>query len=256
MDPTMSAENIMSGKANPSYGDRGLSRNGVSEMFDRIAWRYDLLNRLLSFGTDILWRKKVTHFLTPRRNQRVLDLATGTGDQIVALFVKSDKVKSAVGMDLARNMLKIGQAKLKRRGLAKVTTLMVGDATYIPTRNCQFDAVTISFGIRNVIDVDMALREMYRVLKPGGRIVILEFSMPQNSFMRRITLIYLRHILPWVGASMSGDPYAYRYLNETIETFPCGEAFCDLLRDASFTAVAAHPFRLGLPIIYQGERPI
>jgi demethylmenaquinone methyltransferase/2-methoxy-6-polyprenyl-1,4-benzoquinol methylase len=125
----------------------------------------------------------------------------------------------------------------------------------IPAHDCQFDAVTISFGIRNVTDVDRALREIYRVLKPGGRVLILEFSVPQNRFMRRVGLIYLRHVLPRVGAFVSGDPYAYRYLNETIETFPCGEAFCDLLKAASFTAVVAHPFRFGLPVIYQGEKP-
>jgi demethylmenaquinone methyltransferase/2-methoxy-6-polyprenyl-1,4-benzoquinol methylase len=251
--PFLNANNVIPDSA--SGEPSGLSRNEVSKMFDRIARRYDILNRLLSFGTDVMWRKKVARFLPTHHSQRVLDLATGTADQILALFEKSDKIKSAIGMDLAEKMLEIGRVKIRRLGLSEVTTLMVGDAMDIPARDCQFDAVTISFGIRNVTDVDRALREIYRVLKPGGRVLILEFSVPQNRFMRRVGLMYLRHVLPRVGAFVSGDRYAYRYLNETIETFPCGEAFCDLLRAASFTAVVAHSFRFGLPMIYQGEKP-
>jgi demethylmenaquinone methyltransferase/2-methoxy-6-polyprenyl-1,4-benzoquinol methylase len=223
-------------------------------MFDRISRHYDFLNRLLSLGTDMLWRKKVACFLPPQRDQHVLDLATGTADQVLALFEKSDRIKSGVGMDLAEKMLEIGLAKIKRRGLSEVVTLMVGDATAIPAGDCQFDSVTISFGIRNVVDVSKALREMYRVLKPGGRVLILEFSMPSNRFARSVALVYLRHVLPRLGAFVSRDPHAYRYLNETIERFPGGEAFCDLLRAASFTSVVAHPFQFGLPMIYQGDR--
>lgn len=249
----MNVKKIMS--PNPSSGRKGLSRNEVSEMFDRIARRYDILNRLLSFGTDIRWRKKMARFLSKRHGQRILDLATGTADQIIALFQTSDRIRFAVGMDVSENMLEIGRIKIDKQSLSKATSLMVGDATDIPTRENQFDAVTISFGIRNVKDVEGALREIYRVLQPGGRLLVLEFSLPQSRFMRGVGLIYLRHILPHVGAFVSRDRYAYRYLNETIETFPCGEAFCDLLRVASFAAVKSHPFRFGLPTIYQGEKP-
>jgi len=131
--------------------------------------------------------------------------------------------------------------------LSEKITLMVGDATAIPADDGQFDAVTIAFGIRNVVDVQKGLQEMYRVLKPGGRVLVLEFAMPRNRFMRAVVLVYLRHVLPCLGALVSRDAYAYRYLNETIETFPSGEAFCDLL---------AHSVPLGLPMIYQGERPV
>ncbi|MBW1742631.1 MAG: bifunctional demethylmenaquinone methyltransferase/2-methoxy-6-polyprenyl-1,4-benzoquinol methylase UbiE [Deltaproteobacteria bacterium] len=225
-------------------------------MFDRISATYDLLNRLLSFGTDILWRKEVARFLPPRKNQRVLDLATGTADQILALFEESDRVESGVGMDLAEKMLEIGRRKIRKRGVSEAITLMVGDATAIPADDCQFDAVTISFGIRNVGDVNKGLREMCRVLKPGGRLLVLEFAMPQNRLLRAGVLIYLRHLLPRLGALVSRDAHAYRYLNETIETFPSGEAFCELLRAAGFTGVVAHSVPLGLPMIYQGERPV
>jgi demethylmenaquinone methyltransferase/2-methoxy-6-polyprenyl-1,4-benzoquinol methylase len=223
-------------------------------MFDQISPTYDLLNRILSFGMDILWRKKVARFLPLRRNQHVLDLATGTGDQIVALFEESDRVESGVGMDLAEKMLEIGRRKTRKRGLSKEITLMVGDVTAIPSDDCQFDAVTIAFGIRNVGDVEKGLREMYRVLKPGGRVLVLEFAMPGNRFLRAGVLVYLRHVLPRLGALVSGDPHAYRYLNETIETFPSGEAFCDLLRAASFAEVVAHSVPLRLSMIYQGDR--
>lgn len=239
-----------------SQASQGPSRNDVPQMFDRIASTYDLLNRLLSFGTDILWRRKVARFLPPRRNQHVLDLATGTGDQIVALLEQSNRVKTCVGMDLAEKMLEIGRRKIKKRDISEAVTLMVGDASAIPADDCRFDAVTISFGIRNVTDVKKTLREMYRVLKPGGRLLVLEFAMPRNRLLRVGVLVYLRHVLPCLGTLVSGDARAYRYLNETIETFPSGEAFCDLLRAASFTGVVAHSVPLGLPVIYQGDRPV
>lgn len=231
------------------------SRNEVWKMFDRVARRYDFLNRLLSFGMDVSWRRKMVDFLPAHHDQHVLDLATGTADQILFLFEKSDKVKSGIGMDLAEKMLEIGWEKTKRLGLSEVISLKVGDAINIPADDNQFDAVTISFGIRNVIDVAKALREMYRVLKPDGRALILEFSLPQNRLIRGVHILYLREILPRVGAFVSGDSYAYRYLNETIEAFPYGEAFCDELRAAGFTAVEAHPLTFGVAMIYQGSKP-
>ncbi len=230
------------------------SRHEAWKMFDQIARRYDFLNRLLSFGIDVSWRRKMAHFLPPHRNQHVLDLATGTADQILFLFEKSDKVKSGVGTDLAEKMLKIGREKIDRRGLSELVSLKIGDATDIPAGDNEFDMVTISFGIRNVIDVPTALREIYRVLKPGGRVLILEFALPQNRLIRGAHLFYLRHVLPRIGGFVSGDTRAYRYLNETIETFPYGDAFCNLLKAAGFTAVDAHPVTFGVVMIYQGDK--
>jgi len=204
----MEAEKILLDNAEHPHGRSNRSRDEVWKMFDRVARRYDFLNR-------------------PHRGQHVLDLATGTADQIIFLFEKSHKVKSGVGMDLAEKMLEIGREKTISLGLSGVITLKVGDAMDIPADDNQFDAVTISFGIRNVIDVGKALREMYRVLKPNGRALVLEFSLPHNRLIRGAYLLYLRHIMPRVGALVSGDSYAYRYLNETIETFPYGGAFCD-----------------------------
>ncbi len=224
-------------------------------MFNRVAPRYDLLNRVLSFGIDSLWRRKMTSFLPPRDKQHVLDLATGTADQLLSLFENRDEVMSAIGMDLAERMLHFGRKKVERVGLSDVITLKIGSATDIPAKDQEFDAATISFGIRNVADIAQSLREIFRVLKPGGRLLILEFSLPKSQFFCNIYLFYLRHILPKVGAFLSKDPYAYRYLNETIETFPCGEAFRSILELAGFTATAVHPLTFGITTIYQGDRP-
>lgn len=230
------------------------SRVDVWKMFDRVARRYDLLNRLLSLGIDCAWRKKVATFLPPGKDLHVLDLATGTGDQLLFLFEQSNRLRSGMGMDLAEKMLEIGRKKVARRGLSRAISLKTGDAMDIPAKDNQFDTVTMSFGIRNMADVEKALKEMYRVLKPGGRVLILEFSLPENRILRGGYLLYLRQILPRIGAFFSGDVQAYRYLNETIEMFPRGEAFCRLLKDEGFAATAAHPLTFGIATIYRGDK--
>jgi demethylmenaquinone methyltransferase/2-methoxy-6-polyprenyl-1,4-benzoquinol methylase len=225
-------------------------------MFDRIAPRYDLLNRLLSFRQDVRWRNKVTEFLRPDSGQHILDLATGTGDQLLALFSKNTRVQTAVGIDMAEKMLEKGREKIQAKNLSDRITLRLGDATAIPCENHQFDAVTLSFGIRNIPNVGQALKEIYRVLKPQGRALILEFSLPENPMIRPLYLFYLRHLLPKIGLRISGDPQAYRYLNQTIETFPYGPAFCNILSKAGFVSVERHPLTLGVATIYQGDKPI
>lgn len=223
-------------------------------MFDRIAHRYDLLNRLLSLGQDVVWRNRVARHLPEKSGQQVLDLATGTADQLISLFRKSKRVGGGIGIDMAENMLALGRSKLQKRGLDAFLKLQIGDAAAIPFPENTFDAVTISFGIRNVNDVLQALQEMRRVLQPGGRALILEFSLPQNRFLRRIYLFYFRHILPRIGGLISGDRYAYRYLNETVETFPYGKDFCDLLWKVGFDAVKMTPLSFGIATIYQGDK--
>jgi demethylmenaquinone methyltransferase/2-methoxy-6-polyprenyl-1,4-benzoquinol methylase len=223
-------------------------------MFDRVASRYDFLNRLLSLGIDCLWRRKMAAFLPLGAELRVLDLATGTADQLLFLFKESGRLKSGIGMDLAEKMLEIGRKKVFRQGLSKAISLKTGNAMDIPEDDNQFDVATISFGIRNMTNVEQALREMYRVLKRGGRALILEFSLPTNRFLCSIYLFYLRHILPWIGAMVSKDTYAYQYLNETIETFPHGEAFCRLLSDVGFTDTEANPLTFGIATIYSGDK--
>lgn len=223
-------------------------------MFDRIAHRYDLLNRLLSMGTDVRWRRKLNRRVPAGEKLRVLDLATGTADVLIAMNGACPQVASGVGLDMSGGMLHYGREKLIRLGLDRKFRLVRGDATCLGLDSGQFDAVTISFGIRNVIDVAQGLREMRRILKPGGRALILEFSLPSNRLFRALYLFYFRNILPRIGALISGDSYAYRYLNETVETFPYGEDFCQLMRDAGFEGVTATPLTFGIASLYEGER--
>ena len=225
-------------------------------MFDRIARRYDLLNHLLSLGQDIRWRKKVTRFLVNKYDQYILDLATGTGDQLLYMFSCSDRIDRALGTDLALKMLDRGREKVKKRKLEDRIVLEEGDAENIQYPDNIFDAVTISFGIRNLMSVERSLSEMYRVLKPAGRVLILEFSIPQNILMRSIYLFYFRYLLPFIGSVISGDGYAYRYLNETVEGFPYGDAFCQMLRESGFENVSMYPQTFGIATIYCGDKSL
>jgi len=229
-------------------------RTEAWRMFDRIAHRYDFLNRVLSMRRDVAWRKHLSELLPPRDDLRVLDLATGTGDVLLALRTDSASVRSGVGVDMSGKMLAIGKQKFEDTGHATALRMVRGDATSLAIAGEQFDVATISFGIRNVVDVDAALREMHRVLKPGGRALILEFALPENALLRWSYLLYFRNVLPAIGGMVSGDSYAYRYLNQTVETFPYGEAFCELMRGAGFKDVASYPLTFGIAMIYWGDK--
>ena len=222
-------------------------------MFDRIAARYDLLNRLLSAGIDRRWRTELTRRLPSGDSLVVLDLACGTGDQLIAL-AGSGRVARGVGLDLAEQMLAIGREKISQLKLDQILTLQTGDAEKLDFANDTYDAVTISFGIRNMTDVRRTLVGMLRVLKPGGRALILEFSVPSRQAVRGPYLFYLRHILPRLGALISGDSAAYRYLNETIETSPYGEAFCKIMTEVGFIRISCTPRTGGIVSIYQGDK--
>lgn len=224
-------------------------------MFDRIAWRYDFLNRILSMGIDRGWREQMANMLPPRPALRVLDLATGTAD-VPLTFARTNKdIAHITGMDLAEKMLDIGREKIAQQGLNKTIQLSTGDAMAIPAESNAYDAATISFGIRNVPDVLTTLKEMYRVVNPGGHALILEFSTPEIPVFKQGYLFYLRHVLPQIGAALSGDSYAYRYLNQTIETFPYGQDFCDLMIEAGFIQTEAVSLTGGIATIYKGVKP-
>ncbi len=226
-------------------------------MFDRIASRYDLLNRVLSGGIDSLWRRSVVRELPAAApgTLRLLDLATGTADQILGILAADDRVGSAVGVDISSGMLELGRTKLQARSLDHRVDLQLADAMTLPFAAGSFDVATMAFGIRNVVDPPCALREILRVLRPGGRVVILEFSVPRFAPVRALYLGYFRHVLPRVGGWISGDRAAYRYLNQTAETFPAGEAFCGLLREAGFSEVSHRALTLGIATIYRGDVP-
>jgi len=231
------------------------SREHVDRMFDRIAHRYDLLNRLLSMGTDVAWRRALVRRMSEKPNLQVLDLATGTADVLLTIQRMTGRVARGIGVDVSGGMLHFGHKKIAKEGLADKLQLVQGDAMHLPLPDQVFDAASISFGIRNVADVPLGLREMHRVLRPGGQVLILEFSLPANLLFRRLYLFYFRHILPRLGGLISGDFQAYRYLNKTVETFPYGEAFCELMKDAGFEAVRAEPFSFGIASLYTGTKP-
>jgi demethylmenaquinone methyltransferase/2-methoxy-6-polyprenyl-1,4-benzoquinol methylase len=186
---------------------------------------------------------------------RVLDLATGTADVLIAMASQPGRVASGIGVDPSGGMLAYGRRKLLRRGLEGPFCLVRGDAMRLGLADASFDAATIAFGIRNVADVPLGLREIHRVLRPGGRALVLEFSLPRNVLFRSGYLFYFRHVLPRIGGLLSGDQAAYRYLNETVETFPYGDAFLALLREAGFTELRARPLTFGIATLYEGTRP-
>ena len=237
-------------KSNTDY-----SKADSWKMFNRISGRYDALNRILSFGLDIGWRKKLAKFLPQRNNLEMLDLATGTADVPIYLLKTAPQIHSFYAIDKAEDMLKIAENKIKKEGLETEITLHEGDITDIPFDDGCFDGVTTAFGIRNVQEPLEALKEMRRVLKPRGCVLILEFSFPSNFFLRAVYLFYLRRIVPALGALISGDSQAYRYLTKTIENFPYGQEFISLMSEAGFQKTCLFPLAFGAATIYRGEKP-
>lgn len=221
--------------------------NKIVEMFDQLSPKYDRINRIVSLGMDARWRKKVASFLPTHKNLSILDLATGTGEQALALLKSGALIESITGIDLSQEMLAIAKQK------APHIQFINADAQNLPFEDNTFDAATFSFGIRNVSDPLLSLKEIYRVLKPKGRTLILEFSLPKHP-VRPFFLFYLRYILPPLGALFSQNFSAYRYLNETIERFPAGKAFCDLLEKGGFHNIRAVPMNLGSVTLYIGEK--
>lgn len=236
-------------------GPPGPSRDGVDRMFDRIAARYDLANRVLSMGLDIGWRARLLAELpTPTdRPLRVLDVATGTADLAIAL-AKQPEVGHVTGVDISPGMLAHGREKVHTSGLDSRIDLQDGDATKLEAYR-DFDVVTISFGIRNVRDTQQGLRGFFDALRPGGRALILEFGEPTTPVFAGSYRLYRKHILPVVGGLLTGDRAAYRYLDDTIRTFPCGEVFLDKMRRAGFVDVRAVPLTFGSVMLYVGTRP-
>lgn len=223
------------------------------KMFNEIASTYDRINRILSFGMDRGWRRKVAQNLPAKKNLRLLDLATGTGDQLISLFEQGASIHKASGIDLAKEMLLIAKDKVSLKLYRDKIDLICADAQKLPFGDNTFDAATFSFGIRNVPSPLLALQEIHRTLKPQGKCLILEFSLPPKP-IRSAYLLYLRHILPRIGNFMSRQEIAYTYLNKTIETFPSGDAFASLMRQASFHKIALHPMALGAVTLYIGTK--
>ena len=237
--------------ASGSANSAGLS---VGQMFDRIAPTYDLLNHLLSLGRDYSWRRQTARQLRDDNALQVLDLATGTGDLLLSLLKARANIAGAVGLDVSEKMLDLCRAKLRRRGLAERAELVCADAVGTPFPEGTFDAATMGFGIRNTADAAKTLREIHRILKPGGTALILEFSLPRHPAWRWCYLKYLRFMVPFIGALISADRHAYQYLNQSIEGFYQAEDFCALMRKAGFGEVSAIPLTFGVASIYRGVK--
>ena len=223
-------------------------------MFDAIAGRYDLLNWVLSAGVDRQWRRRAVRSLALTGSERVLDLCTGTADLAIAARTARPPAGRVVGVDFAAAMLRVGAEKLRRRTLNGSIALLRGDATRTPIAGASVDAVTIAFGIRNVDDVAAVCEEIQRVLKPGGRLAILEFGIPTAAGLRGAYLWYFKRILPRIGRLVSRHEAAYAYLPESVGAFSRPDEFVTILRQHGFVDVDAVPLTFGIVFLYTGRK--
>lgn len=224
----------------------------VAEMFDNIAPKYDFLNHVLSMGIDILWRKKAIRLLKPYQPKHLLDIATGTGDfAIEAMALNPEKI---IGADISRDMLAVGVEKIKKKGLQDKIELQYGDSENLPFDDNSFDAITVSFGVRNFENLEKGLSDMHRVLRKKGAVAIIEFSKPQKFPIKQLYNFYFKNILPGIGKMISKDSRAYTYLPESVDAFPYGEKFTQILSKVGYTNIKAIPLTFGIASIYLAEK--
>ena len=221
---------------------------GSGAMFDKIAARYDAMNRVLSFGLDRGWRRRTVRALALGDHPRVLDLATGTGDLAIDI-ARTHPGAQVIGLDPSAQMLAVARRKLASRKLDDRVTLVIGDAQHLPYQSGEMDAVTIAFGIRNVPDRPMALREMARVVRPGGRVAILELGEPRRGFLARAARFHTRHVVPRLGALLSGAR-EYRYLQRSIAAFPPSAEFAAIMGQAGLHVLEVVPLTFGVCTLY------
>jgi demethylmenaquinone methyltransferase / 2-methoxy-6-polyprenyl-1,4-benzoquinol methylase len=231
--------------------DQG-KKQQVAEMFNNISKRYDLLNHVLSMGIDILWRKRAVRMLRPFSPNIILDIATGTGD--FAIESSSLKPNKVYGVDISEGMLEVGRKKITAKKLADVIEMQLGDSENLSFKDNYFDAVTVAFGVRNYENLKLGLSEMFRVLKPGGHVVIIEFSKPSKFPVKQVYNFYFKAILPFIGKMISKDKAAYEYLPESVSAFPYGQKFIDIMNNVGFTETKAIPLTLGISSIYWGSK--
>lgn len=222
-------------------------------MFDKIAFRYDFLNRFLSAGIDQGWRKKAINTLKPFRPSTILDVATGTGD-LALLSYKILHPEKIIGIDISNGMLEIGREKVKRAGLQNVIDLQQGDSEAISFADQSFDAVTVAFGVRNFENLEKGLSEIRRVLKPGGRLVVLEFTRPSAPVVKQVYHLYMKYITPKIGKMISKNDDAYQYLNDSVERFPEKQSFVNILNQLGYRNAFYKTLTLGICSIYCAEK--
>ena len=235
------------------YDNDQTKKEQVREMFDHIAPRYDLLNHTLSMSIDRLWRRHVVRIVRRCRPRHVLDVATGTGDLAIEMARRIPGVR-VLGVDLSQRMLETARRKVAARGLDERVLLEEGDAEHLTVAAASVDVATVAFGVRNFENLEAGLRELHRVLKPGGKVVILEFSRPRNRIFRALYEFYSYRVLPRIGGAISHDKRAYEYLPVSGVEFPAPEAFLSLLARAGFSDCRSPTQRFGIAQIYTGVK--
>jgi demethylmenaquinone methyltransferase/2-methoxy-6-polyprenyl-1,4-benzoquinol methylase len=226
----------------------------VKEIFGTITERYDFLNHFLSLGLDFFWRRFAVRHMRFFQTQRLLDVACGTGDLAMDAASRYPLIK-AVGLDFVKEMMDKAQPKLAKAGLAGRIRLVLGDATCLPFADDSFDVVSIGFGIRNIPDRLRALQEMTRVTAPGGRVLVLEFTVPSNRILRVLHIFYLEQILPRLAKSFTANAHAYIYLADSIKNFPPPDQFAALMAEAGLIEVQKYPLTLGITYLFSGTKP-
>jgi demethylmenaquinone methyltransferase/2-methoxy-6-polyprenyl-1,4-benzoquinol methylase len=235
------------------YKDSSLGKKEqVAQMFDNISGNYDGLNRVISLGIDMKWRKKVVALVAEKKPETILDIATGTGDLVI--MMSNTSAKKIIGLDISAGMLEVGRKKIEVKKLTEKIEMVLGDSENMPYSDNYFDAITVSFGIRNFETLEKGLAEIYRVLKPNGIFVILETSVPTKFPFKQGYAFYTKYILPIIGKVFSKDNDAYGYLSESAANFPFGETLNNILRKISFIECKAMPQTMGVATIYTATK--
>src|SRR5690349_4644189 len=236
------------------YADSKLNKKQqVAEMFNSIAFRYDFLNRFLTAGIDVRWRKKAIVLLKDIQPQIKLDVATGTGD-VALLSYQLLHPKKSIGIEISEGMLQLGREKVEKAGLGKIIELVSGDSEAISYPNNTFDAITVAFGVRNFENLEKGLAEMLRVLRPGGKLVVLEFSRPKNIIFRAMCRFYENVIVPFAGKWFARNQNAYAYLNRSAKVFPERKQFTDILQKVGYKSTYYKPLSLGICCMYSADK--
>ena len=242
----------MNGNITPYKGSNLGKKEQVTQMFDTISGNYDDLNRVISFGIDVKWRKNVLKLVAEKKPTTILDIATGTGD--LAILMAAINAEKIIGLDISAGMLEVGKKKITEKKLDNKIEMVLGDSENIPFENDYFDAITVAFGVRNFENLEVGLSEILRVLKPGGRFVILETSVPTQFPFKQGYHLYTKNILPLIGKLFSKDKVAYSYLSESASHFPYGEALNNILRKVGFIDVKHLPQTFGVATIYSASK--
>jgi len=242
----------MKNEVKPYKEAEGSKKEQVAQMFDSISKRYDFLNHMLSMNIDKGWRKKVVKIAAAENPKQILDVATGTGDLAIALT--KAKPQSIMGIDISNGMLEVGRKKIKEKGMDKIITLQQADSENLPFEDDAFDVVTVAFGVRNFENLEKGMSEIRRVLKPGGKALVLEFSQPTGFPFKQVYKFYFKNILPTLGKAISKDASAYTYLPESVNAFPYGEKFVEVLQKVGFKQNKFQPVTFGVATIYEAVK--